>query len=133
VKEAPAAAMEAPAKEVKAEAAETKTEATTEAKGNGCKEPLTAEEFVSVYASVSARPFEGTRVSGAKTVVVEKCVTVSQLIELLYLLDLENSRLDVAKYAYVHVYDPANYGDVDAVFHSSSSKETLHKYISSKK
>ncbi len=130
VKESSAAATPA-AKETKATENKAAKE-TKEAKGNGCSEPLTADEFVPVYASVSARPFEGTRLSGAKTVVVDKCVTVSQLLELLYLLDLETSRLDLAKYAYVHIYDPGNYSDVDAVFRSASSVESLHKYINSK-
>jgi hypothetical protein len=39
----------------------------------------------------------------------------------------------VAKYSYLHVYDPGNYGVIDEVFRSASSVESLHKYVESKK
>jgi hypothetical protein len=121
-----------PVKETKASSAEP-AETKPAAKGSGCSEPLTADEFVPVYASVSARPFEPNKLSGAKNAVVEKCVTVAELKELLYLLDNESSRLDLAKYAYVHIFDPENYSEVDDVFHSKSSVESLHNFISTKK
>jgi hypothetical protein len=121
-----------PVKETKATAAEPK-DTKAASKESGCTEPLTTEEFVGVYASVSARPFEPNKLSGAKNVVVEKCITVTELKELIYLLDYESSRLELAKYAYAHIFDPGNYSEVDDVFHSSSSVESLHSYINSKK
>jgi hypothetical protein len=121
-----------PAKETKATSTEP-AETKNTVKGTGCSEPLTADEFVPVYASISARPFEPNKLGGAKNAVVEKCVTVAELKELLYLLDNESSRLELAKYAYVHIFDPANYSEVDDVFHSKSSVESLHNYISTKK
>lgn len=118
-----------PAKEPKSK---EPAQAKSSPKTAGCNEPLTADEFTVFYKSVSARPFEGTRLSGAKSVVVEKCITVDQLIDLINLLSLEPSKLDLAKYAYLHVHDPQNYSLVDEVFLSGSSVESLHKYISSK-
>jgi hypothetical protein len=112
---ATAAATPPPAKET-----QTKSTAATETKPatskSGCSEPLTTEEFAVLYAQVSARPFAGTQVSAVKNLVVDKCVTSGQLQELLYILDMESSRLDVAKYSYLHVYDPDNYGVIDEVF-----------------
>lgn len=100
---------------------------------SGCIDPLTGEEFAVFFAQISSRPFEGTQVSAIKNLVVEKCVTSMQLKELLYILDLETSRLDVAKYAYLHIFDPGNYTEIDEVFNSASSVESLHKYVNSKK
>ena len=128
------AAAATPPPTEKKETKEAPADATKEAAGkSGCTDPLTTEEFAPFYAQVSARPFEGTQVSAIKNLVVDKCLTTLQLKELLYILDLENSRLDCAKYAYVHIYDPDNYGDLDDVFHSNSSVESLHKYVNSKK
>ena len=100
---------------------------------SGCSEPLTTEEFAVFYSQIAARPFEGTKVSALKKLVVDKCFTSAQVTEMLHTLDLESSRLDVAKYAFIHVYDPDNYSAVDEVFLSASSVESLHKYVNSKK
>jgi len=120
-------------KEEKTAVKETKAADASATKEKGCLEPVSDEEFAPLFASVSARPFEGIKASAIKKLVVDKCLTTTQVKELLYILDMEPSRLDVAKYAYVHVYDPANYGDIDEVFHAKSSVESLHNYINSKK
>jgi hypothetical protein len=126
------AAAPPPAKEKETKSATSKETNPSTGK-DGCSEPLTTEEFAVFYAQVSARPFEGTQISAIKSLAVDKCLTSEQLKELLYILDLENSRLDVAKYAYLHIYDPGNYKVIDEVFRSASTVESLHKYIESKK
>ena len=126
-----AAATTSPSKEEKAVKEPEKEKST--GKTSGCADPLTPEEFAVFYASASARPFEPTRLTAAKNIAKEKCITVEQLIDLIGLLDLEPSKLDLAKYAYLYVHDPDNYSKVDGVFLSSSSVESLHKYMESKK
>ena len=55
----------------------------------------------------------------------------TQVKELLMLFTFEESKLDIAKYAYNHTYDIGNYYKLNDAFTFESSTDELNKYINS--
>jgi hypothetical protein len=56
-------------------------------------------------------------------------VSSSQLSLILNEFDYESTKLEIAKYAYLYVYDPEKYYLINNVFEFSSSVDELNKYI----
>lgn len=56
-----------------------------------------------------------------------------QVKELLALFSYEDSKLELAKYAYDYTVDKGNYFMVNEAFSYSSSKESLMDYIKNRK
>jgi len=61
------------------------------------------------------------------------CLYCRQIVELMYTLSYDASRLSLAKAAYRHCFDPENYNEVRDVLSSSKSKNDLDQYIESAK
>ena len=59
------------------------------------------------------------------------CIVIEQLVEILEEVAFDEGQLDLAKFAYEHVYDLENYYEVYGVFSFSSSSEELDAYIQS--
>jgi hypothetical protein len=135
-KEAPPAGQSDPApvkkesNELK-ESGQTGTGATTS--GRRCDTPMNDVDFAVTLTGISAHPFEGSQLSAAKKMVESHCITSRQVTEVMYIFDLEPSRLSFAKHAYTFVYDPDNYGEVKEALHSDKSKSDLDKWMNSKK
>jgi hypothetical protein len=58
-------------------------------------------------------------------------LNADQVVSICNLFGFETSKLDFAKYAYIHTIDRNNYFKVNNVFGFSSSKEELSNYIRS--
>jgi hypothetical protein len=99
----------------------------------GCPVPLNPAEFTEMKESIRSKDFENTRLTVAKQIINNNCLTASQVKELLGLLDFENSRLEFAKYAYHRTYDIGNYYKVNDAFEFEHSVEELNEYINSQK
>lgn len=108
-----------------------KTEKT--AGGTGCSDPMDEAAFVASLVSVSAPPFDPPKLSAAKKLATEHCLTTTQVKGVIYVFDNESTRLSFAKFAYDHTWDPQNYSDVAEALNSSKSKKELEDYIGSKK
>ncbi len=124
----------APAAENKKTAASkesVKTEKNTD--GKGCSNPMEESAFIASLVSVSAPPFDPPKLSAAKKLATEHCLTSTQVKEVIYVFDNESTRLTFAKFAYDHTWDIQNYSDVADALHSSKSKKDLEDYINSKK
>ena len=124
----------APAAENKKAAASkesVKTEKNTD--GKGCSNPMEESAFIASLVSVSAPPFDPPKLSAAKKLATEHCLTSTQVKEVIYVFDNESTRLTFAKFAYDHTWDIQNYSDVADALHSSKSKKDLEDYINSKK
>jgi hypothetical protein len=97
----------------------------------GCPVPLSPGEFSEMKESIRSKDFENTKLTIAKQILQNNCLTSSQVREVMTLFDFENTKLDYAKYAYGHTYDIGNYYKVNDAFEFESSVDELNKYISS--
>lgn len=99
----------------------------------GCAIPVDEDEFIQMKESIKAKTFDNTRLTVAKQIIQDNCLTASQVRETISLFDFENSRLDFAKFAYDHTYDIGNYYKVNDAFEFENSIDDLNKYISTHK
>ncbi|MCX6285194.1 MAG: DUF4476 domain-containing protein [Bacteroidetes bacterium] len=108
-----------------------KTEKSTD--GKGCSDPMEESAFLASLISVSTPPFDPPKLSAAKKLASQHCLTTTQVKEVIYIFESESTRLTFAKFAYDHTWDIKNYSDVADALHSSKSKKDLEDYINSKK
>lgn len=97
----------------------------------GCSNLVGDAEFATIKKSVAAKTFEDTRLSVAKEIVTKKCMSAQQVLDLMKLLDFEDSRLELAKKAYAHTYDQDNFYKVYDAFDIELTIEELQEYIKS--
>jgi hypothetical protein len=96
----------------------------------GCPHPISPNEFKDMKETIRSKDFENTKLTIAKQILKDNCLTASQVRELLGLFDFENTKLEFAKYAYDRTYDVGNYYKVNDAFEFESSVDDLNKYIS---
>lgn len=95
--------------------------------GIGCEIPQSS--INNIKSVVENQSFSDEKINTLKTATRNKCLKVSQVIELLDLLTFDDNRIDFAKYAYDRTYDVDNYYQVVDKFTFSSSKDELNQYI----
>ncbi|HRH71221.1 MAG TPA: DUF4476 domain-containing protein [Flavobacteriales bacterium] len=95
----------------------------------GCAWPMTDGEFADVKKSIEAKSFEDSKMTLAKQVGSSRCFTVDQVKGLMGLFSFEDSKLDIAKYAYERTYDIDNYYKVNDAFTFETSIDDLNGYI----
>jgi hypothetical protein len=100
--------------------------------GKGCSNPMEDPNFYASREMITNAPFDGPKLTQAKSLADKNCLTTSQIIDVIYIFSGESSRLNFAKYAYKHCWDPVNYDKVKDVLRSSSQGE-LKSYIESLK
>ena len=100
--------------------------------GKGCNDPMEPPNFYASREMISNAPFDGPKLTQAKSLSDKNCLTTSQIIDVIYLFSGESSRLNFAKYAYKHCWDPENYDDVKEVL-NSSGQSALQDHINSQK
>jgi len=96
----------------------------------GCPYPMPSEQFIQVKQSIASKSFDDSKLAIAKQVISSNCLLCSQVKEILKLFSFEETRLDLAKYAYGYTYDVANYYQLNDAFTFESSIDELNKYIS---
>ena len=96
----------------------------------GCPWPMTPQDFASVKNSISSKSFDETKLTVAKQVISSNCLTSSQVKEIMLLFSFEDTRLDLAKWAYGYTFDIGNYYKLNDAFTFESSIEELNEYIS---
>lgn len=90
--------------------------------------PMNASNFNAAKKTVSESSFDDTKLSTAKSIVSNNCVSSDQIVQLCQLMSFEESKLDFAKFAHPFCTDPNNYFKVNNVFNFSSSKEELSEF-----
>lgn len=94
---------------------------------------VTNSEMEGIKKTISSESFENTKINLAKNIFKsKKCFNVSQIIEILGLFSFENSKLDLAKFAYDYCLNKSDYYLVNEVFDFTRSKNQLTNYIESK-
>ncbi|MEY4926295.1 MAG: hypothetical protein RI894_731 [Bacteroidota bacterium] len=95
----------------------------------GCPMPMTEGEFGSALGSVSQASFESTKLSTAKQVLSNRCVTAQQVRGIMKSFEFESTRLEFAKFAWSHTYDLDNYYQINDAFEFDSSVSELQKFV----
>jgi hypothetical protein len=91
------------------------------------------EEFSQITNSIKKESFNSTKVTLTKQILRSKqCFTTRQVKEIVKLFSFDDSRLEIAKYAWDYTIDRDNYYQVADVFSFSSSKENLMKFLEGK-
>jgi len=96
---------------------------------NRCTRPMSASDFIEAQNSIQAKPFSDTKISQAKQICKNSCMTSEQVRDMLKLFTTDSDRLEVAKYAYEYVFDTDKYYKVNDAFKFSTSTDELNKYI----
>jgi hypothetical protein len=99
--------------------------------GHYCNYPMTPDIFASAKQTIINESFDSKKLTIAKQILNSNCVTSMQVKELTMLFDFESNKLEFAKFAYKHTFDPQNYFLVNDAFEFSSSKSSLSDYIDS--
>ena len=97
----------------------------------GCEKPVGAERFERMMERISDAAFADDKVSMAKQILRTNCIVIEQLVEILEEISFDEDQLNLAKFAYDHVYDLENYYEVYSVFSFSSSSDELDDFIES--
>lgn len=97
----------------------------------GCPWPMSPGDFNNVKNSISSKSFEDSKLTIAKQVINANCLLCSQVKEIMLLFSFEDTRLELAKYAYGYTYDIGNYYLLNDAFTFESSIDELNEYINS--
>lgn len=98
----------------------------------GCTVACSSADFTSMKNSISSKPFEDSKVQIAKQIIGSNCVSSAQVRDLMNLFSYEESKLDIAKFAFSRCTDPNNYYKVNDAFTYSSSIDDLNNFIEGK-
>ena len=89
--------------------------------------------FAAAVKSFDQIESQNTRITEAKQLIHNNCLSCNQVRQLILLFSLEESRLEIAKYAYDHTFDKQNYYKVNDTFTFEASVDELNRYIQGRK
>lgn len=92
--------------------------------------PMNEARFNEVVKSIESKGFDDSKLTMSKQVISTNCMTSNQVKRLMLLFSFEDTRLDLAKYAYGYTYDIGNYYQLNDAFTFESSIEELNEYTS---
>lgn len=92
---------------------------------------MQSQEVTSLIQVVQQRPSEASKLSIAKEALTQSSIQTEDLKRLLRSLDFEASRVDLAKFAYVHVADRQNWYRVYQAFDYDASTQEVQRAIGS--
>lgn len=92
--------------------------------------PMSEARFNEVVKSIESKGFDDSKLTMSKQVISTNCMTSNQVKRLMLLFSFEDTRLDLAKYAYGYTYDIGNYYQLNDAFTFESSIEELNEYTS---
>jgi hypothetical protein len=98
---------------------------------NACK--VSELEIADIKKAIDKESFNNTKITIAKNLIrTKKCFTVSQIREVLQLISFEESKLEIAKYAYDFTTDKEKYMTIVDDFSFFSSKDSFTAFVQSK-
>jgi hypothetical protein len=87
------------------------------------------KSFEDAIKSIEKESFSSNKMNVAKQKIAGRGLSSSQIKEIAKLFSFSNDRLEIAKYGYYFVSDPANYLIVNDAFTFLSEKEELNEHI----
>lgn len=97
----------------------------------GCPYPMSEGDFESAKKSIASKGFDESKLTIAKQIIGSNCLLCSQIKELMLLMSFEQTRLDLAKFAWSHNLDRGNYYKLNDAFSFESSINELNEYTQS--
>jgi hypothetical protein len=97
-----------------------------------CQYPMQSSDFNKLKEVIDNQSFDEERVNIAKQALRSKCVSTSQVIEILNLITFEESRLDFAKFVYDYTTDIGNYYQINESFTFDSTKSEFNSFLENK-
>lgn len=95
---------------------------------------VTETEFADIRKSIENVSVNSTKLTLAKQIVsTKKCFTVKQIAAIMNLFYVESSKLDLALYSYDFCVNTGDYYQLTESLNTTSSKDKLLQFISSKK
>ena len=85
--------------------------------------------FSNTLQSIQGKSFSDTQLRMAKQIVSSNWLTAMQIKEIARIFSFEDTKLELAKYAYGYCYDPNNYWQINDVFSFESTIEELDEFI----
>lgn len=95
----------------------------------GCPWPMDPPAFENVKQSIASKTFEDSKLTIAKQVISSNCLLSGQVKEIMLLFTFEETRLELAKFAYGHTFDIGNFFMLNDAFTFESSIDELNQYI----
>jgi hypothetical protein len=95
----------------------------------GCGRLIPPKAFELILEKIFAEAYEEERLLQARTLATENCLTAIQIMEIVQQFEFENSRLDLAKFAFDYCFDPENYHFVEDAFEYELSKKKLSDFL----
>jgi hypothetical protein len=93
---------------------------------------MSTVDFVEAKSSIHSKSFEKDKVTLAKQIIRNSCITSDQVGDLLKMFSFDKDRVEIAKFAYEFVYDQNKYYKVNDAFQYSSSIDELNRFINSR-
>ena len=97
----------------------------------GCPAPMSGSDFQTAKNSIASKGFDESRLILAKQIIGSNCLLCKQIKELMELMSFEETKLELAKFAWHHNLDKGNYYQLNDAFGFESSIEELNKYTQS--
>jgi len=94
-----------------------------------CTTPISDVEFQTALKQIKAHDFDEAKKEATQKLLIGKCFTSVQIKVLLENLSFEEHKLELAKLAYAHVTDKANFGILKSIFEFDDAKDELLKFI----
>ncbi len=92
----------------------------------GCKDPMDTTLFRRIHRIIKNEAFPDKRMKRSKELIKGNCFLTDQIVRLVTSFAFEDDRLEIAKFAYSHVYDVENYYEgLKGAFDFRSSQKTL--------
>jgi hypothetical protein len=91
--------------------------------------PMAQADFSNALMQIHNQDFESTRLTVAKQMLAGNWVTSDQVRQMMLQMNFEDSRIELARFAYNRVVDPQNYYLVNNGFTFSSSVDQLNQYL----
>ncbi len=99
---------------------------------SACSMPMSSAEFSDAKSSIESKSFEDTKLTLAKQIADNNCMSAEQIKGIIGIFAFEESRLEFAKYSYSRCTDKKNYYKLSDAFSFESSTEELNQYIKGK-
>ena len=94
-----------------------------------CRNAMGNADFEEAKKAIKDGNFDDTKVSIAQQIMMTNCLNTNQVAEILKLINFEESRLELAKFAYDYCTDKNNYYKLSSSFNFDSSKNELSNFV----
>ncbi|MBX9853792.1 MAG: DUF4476 domain-containing protein [Cytophagaceae bacterium] len=99
----------------------------------GCKDPMSAVDYETAKKTVTNQTSEENKAIAAKTAFENKCLTMTQIKDMMLVFSTDKEKLTFAKDCYDKTSDLSSYGDLKYYLTSDIYKEDFNRFLQSKK